>query len=107
MHVANLLCIIRGSVLILIFLQKIEPVSSTIAFVFKEQNFTTFKDIGRAWNNKMIKQYLKPGIIRLQLFVRIDGNNDMKIHNSYLPLGVLKAVWISAYMSLIISIYDL
>lgn len=38
MHVANLLCIIRGSVLILIFLQKIEPVSSTIAFVFKEQN---------------------------------------------------------------------
>lgn len=55
----------------------------------------------------MIKQYLKPGIIRLQLFVRIEGNNDMKIHNSYLPLGVLKAVWISAYMSLIISIYDL
>lgn len=54
----------------------------------------------------MIKQYLKPGIIRLQ-FVRIEGNNDMKIHNSYLPLGILKAVWISAYMSLITSMYDL
>ena len=38
MRVANLLCIIRGSVLILIFLQKIEPLPSTIGFVFKEQN---------------------------------------------------------------------
>lgn len=40
----------------------------------------------------MIKQYLKPGIIRLQLLVRIEGSNEMKIHNSYLPLGILKAI---------------
>lgn len=40
----------------------------------------------------MIKQYLKPGIIRLQLMVRMEGSNDMKIHSSYLLLGILKAI---------------
>lgn len=39
-------------------------------------------------NNKLIKEYLKSVIVRLQLFVRIQGNNE-KIQNFYLPVGVL------------------